>query len=222
MPRAFPLLVGLFLVACAADPRVETVSFPTADGGTVFADVYGSGDHGLVLAHGGRFTKESWAAQAPVFAEAGFRVVALDFRGRGRSTAGSAGPDGVQHDVFAAIRWLRETGATRVAAIGASFGGSATARALVEHPGALERVVFLANPVDEPERLTGRKLFLLARDDFRGEGVPRLPEIREDYERAPEPKELVLVDGSAHAQFLFDTDQGERVLAELLRFLTAP
>jgi hypothetical protein len=28
-----------------------------------------------------------------------------------------------------------------------------------------------------------------------------------------------VLEGSAHAQFLFDTDQGERVMREILRFL---
>ncbi len=60
----------------------ERVSFPTEDGGIVYADVYGTGDRGVVLAHGGRFNKESWATQAHALATAGFRVVAIDFRSR--------------------------------------------------------------------------------------------------------------------------------------------
>jgi hypothetical protein len=47
------------------------------------------------------------------------------------------------------------------------------------------------------------------------------PRIREQYEKAPEPKELIILDGSAHAQFLFQTDQGDRVMREILRFLSA-
>ena len=47
------------------------------------------------------------------------------------------------------------------------------------------------------------------------------PGIRQQYEKAPEPKKLIVVDGSAHAQFLFQTDQGERVMREILSFLTA-
>jgi len=43
---------------------IEHVSFPTADGGLIYADVYGKGDRGVVLALGGRFTKESWRPQA--------------------------------------------------------------------------------------------------------------------------------------------------------------
>jgi hypothetical protein len=35
------------------------------------------------------------------------------------------------------------------------------------------------------------------------------------------PKELMVPDGSAHAQFLFTSDQAERVMKEILRFLSA-
>lgn len=63
----------------------KTVSFPTEDGGVVFADLYGKGDRGVILAHGGQFNKESWAKQAQELVEAGFRVLAIDFRGYGKS-----------------------------------------------------------------------------------------------------------------------------------------
>jgi hypothetical protein len=50
---------------------------------------------------------------------------------------------------------------------------------------------------------------------------PRLPRIRVWFDEAPQPKELIVLDGSAHAQFLFQTDQAERVMKEVLRFLSA-
>jgi hypothetical protein len=34
----------------------------------IYADVYGQGDRGVVLAHGGRFNKESWEQQARTLA----------------------------------------------------------------------------------------------------------------------------------------------------------
>ncbi len=142
------------------------VSFPTRDGGVVHADVYGEDERAVVLAHGGRFNKESWSAQAQTLVGAGFRVIAIDFRGRGQSRGGpgSRSPDdGVHFDVLAAT-------------------------------------------VDDPEQLTGRKLFILTREDVSGGGVPRLPEIREQCDHAPDPKELVILEGSAHAQFVFEID----------------
>lgn len=205
----------------------QGVSFPTEDGGIVYADVYGAGDRGVVLAHGGQFTKESWAEQAPALARAGFRAVAVDFRGRGQSRGGSATADddgGVQFDVLAAVRYLRETGASTVSVVGASFGGGAAALAAVAaEPGEIDRLVLLAHsPIDEPERMQGRKLFITTRDDRSGRGVLRLPAIQAQYERAPGPKEIVILEGSAHAQHIFKTDQGDRLLREILRFLSAP
>lgn len=210
----------------AAPP--EQVSFTTQDGGLIYANRYGEGDRGVVLAHGGRFNKESWDKQARVLAQAGFRVLAIDFRGRGQSRGGSQTrpqDDGVRFDVLAAIRYLHKNGARTVSVIGASFGGGAAAEASIEAgPGEIDRLVLLAHsPIDKPEQMKGRKLFILSRDDFSGDNRrPRLPKIRDQYERAPGPKELVLLEGSAHAQFIFETEQGERLMSEILQFLSKP
>jgi hypothetical protein len=59
-----------------------------------------------------------------------------------------------------------------------------------------------------------------ARDDSNEDG-PRLHSIQEQYEKAPEPKELIILDGTAYAQAVFQTDQGARVMREILRFLSA-
>lgn len=64
------------------------VSFPTQDGWTIYADLYRTADRGVVLVHGGRFTKESWEKQAQELAKGGFRVLAIDLRGYGMSKDG--------------------------------------------------------------------------------------------------------------------------------------
>ena len=66
--------------------KIQHLSFATEDSGLIYADLYGEGDQGVVLAHGGRFTKESWQPQAQQLARAGFHVLAFDFRGFGKST----------------------------------------------------------------------------------------------------------------------------------------
>jgi pimeloyl-ACP methyl ester carboxylesterase len=181
------------------DPK--DVSFPAPDGGTVFAHLYGGGDRAVVLAHGVRFNKESWKDQASQLATAGFRVLAIDFRGYGKSVAGPnscPGFDDLYHDVLAAVRYARETGAQTVSVVGGSMGGFASANAVVNaQPGEIDRLVLLANPpIAAPQRLTGPKLFLTTVGDSLS------PQIREQYQRAPEPKELVVLPGSAHAQTL--------------------
>lgn len=158
-------------------------------------------------------------------AAAGFRVLAIDFRGYGQSRGpGDSVPMSapLHLDVLAAVRYLRKTGAKTVSVVGASMGGGAAGDASIEsEPGEIYRLVFLGSAPNGPaEKLKAPSLFIVARDDANADG-PRLPGIRAQYERAPEPKELIIVDGSAHAQFLFQTDQGEKVMREILRFLSA-
>jgi pimeloyl-ACP methyl ester carboxylesterase len=223
VPKLIPVMVALLLSGNAAAQK--TVSFPTEDQGVVYADVYGEGDRGVVLAHGGRFNKESWEKQARTLAAAKFRVLALDFRGYGKSQGpGQSDPMSapLQLDVLAAVRYLRKTGAKSVSVVGGSMGGGAAGDAsIASRPGEIDRLVLLgAAPNGPADKLNSSTLFIVARDDASGDG-PRLPGIREQYQKAPEPKELIILEGSAHAQFLFQTDQGDRVMREILRFLSA-
>jgi pimeloyl-ACP methyl ester carboxylesterase len=215
--------LALVLTTLAA---VQTISFPTEDGGRVCADLYGQGPHGVVLAHGGRFNKESWREQAQVLASDGFQVLAIDFRGFGCSTGpGQADFDHApfEKDVIAAVRYLKGHGAKSVSVVGGSFGGAAAGDASIQSsPGEIDRIVFLgAAPNLSADKLKSRSLFIVAREDRNDSGA-RLPGIRAQYEMAPQPKELIVLDGSAHAQFLFQTNQNTRVMQEVVRFLSAP
>jgi len=217
-----PLALAFATVAAAQ----QSASFATDDGGTVCADLYGQGSRGVVLAHGGRFNKESWHDQALALVPAGFRVLAIDFRGYGCSKGpGQENFDGApfEKDVLAAVRYLKAHGAKTVSVVGGSFGGAAAGDASIKSArGEIDRIVFLGAAPNLPaDGLKSRSLFIVARDDSNGSG-PRLPGIRAQYEKAPQPKELIVLDGSAHAQFLFQTDQGARVMREIVRFLSAP
>jgi pimeloyl-ACP methyl ester carboxylesterase len=201
------------------------VSFATEDGGVVYADVYGAGARAVLLAHGGRFTKESWAKQAPVLVNAGFEVMAIDFRGRGKSNGPGgmeASDEQLEMDLMAAVRYLHAQGAKTVSIVGGSMGGAAAGDAsIVSRPGEIDRIVMLGAAPNLPaEKLKSPALFIVARDDTSASG-PRTPWILKQYDKAPEPKKLVVLEGSAHAQYLFDTDQGERVMREMLAWLAA-
>lgn len=207
-------------------PAQESVSFPTEDKGTVCADLYGRSERAVLLAHGGRFTKESWRAQARVLSSKGFEVLAIDFRGFGCSSGpGQKDFDTApfDKDVLAGVSYLKAHGAKAVSVVGGSFGGAAAGDASINSaPGVIERVVFLGAAPNLPsEKLKSRTLFIVARDDRSGDGL-RLPGIQKQYQQAPEPKKLIVLSGSAHAQFLFQTDQGDRVMQEILEFLSAP
>lgn len=217
------VLLALFVGAHAVLAQ-STVSFPTADGGVVFADLYGAGPKAVVLAHGGRFDKESWAPQAHELIGAGYKVLAIDFRGYGRSH-GPGDKDvlsaPLQLDVLAAVRYLHNQGAKSVSIVGGSMGGAAAADAsIAAQPGEVDRLVLLGAAPDGPaDELKSPTLFIVARDDASADGL-RLPRIRAQYDKAPPPKRLIVLEGSAHAQFLFETDQGPRVMREILEWLS--
>lgn len=200
------------------------VSFPTQDGGRVVANLYGSGESGVVLAHGGRFNKESWDVQARELVKAGYRVLAIDFRGYGQSKGPSdsepmSAP--LYFDVLAAVRYLREAGTKRVAVIGGSLGAAAGADAVIEAaPGEMTCLIELGGAGGNllPERLKGPKLFIVTREDKSGDGL-RLPGFQKQYEKVPNPKRMLILEGSAHAQFMFQTELKDRVMRRILQFL---
>lgn len=118
--------------------------------------------------------------------------------------------------MLAAAEYLRGRGAKSIAVTGASMGGGASANAVVKGTqGAIDRLILLAPvPIENPERINVPKLYVTAQGD------PIAGQVREQYGRAQEPKELLLLEGEAHAQFLFTTNQSERLMKEMLRFLS--
>lgn len=202
----------------------QSVSFKAEDGWVIHGAVYGTSERAVVLIHGGRFTKESWAPQAQQLVKAGFRVLAIDLRGYGMSTDGPSSLNtgfGSPLDALAAVKFLRERGAKTISIVGASMGADAAAGAsIASKAGDIDRLVLLAGSGDQPGgQLKGRKLFIVTRNDANADG-PRLPKIRAQYEQAPQFKELLILDGDAHAQFIFATEQGDRLMRAILRFLS--
>ncbi|MGA2538008.1 MAG: alpha/beta fold hydrolase, partial [Terracidiphilus sp.] len=169
--RILPFALALTIVA----PAQQAVSFATDDGGQVCADLYGQGSNAVVLAHGGRFNKESWREQALSLTSAGFRVLAIDFRGFGCSKGPGQGDfDSApfEKDVLAAVRYLRAHGAKTVSVVGGSFGGAAAGDASIKSaPGEIDRIVFLGSaPNLLADGLKSRALFIVAREDSSGSG----------------------------------------------------
>ena len=193
----------------------EEVSFTTADGGTVVANLYGDGQHAVLLAHGAVFDKESWNELAQDLLADGYRVLAIDFRGYGQSTPGRAG-NALYQDVLAGIRYLHSEEAERVSVIGASMGGGAVAQAaVVVAPDEIDKLILLAGvPIATPERMQGNKLFIVSRGDSLRDAV------EDQFERAGEPKELTVLAGSQHAQHIFSSRRsGEELTAVIMSWL---
>jgi pimeloyl-ACP methyl ester carboxylesterase len=191
------------------------VSFPTADGGKIVANLYGEGSHAVILAHGAVFNKESWHGLATTLSKEGYTVLALDFRGYGKSVPGSQ-LQALYLDVLAAINYLRDTGVKIISLIGGSMGGGAVAKAALEaKEREIDSVILLSPvPIPNPERMeAGRFLFIASQDE------PLLAKIKEEFERAPQPKELKLLEGNAHAQHIFKTNQADELTKIIVDYL---
>lgn len=180
-----------------------------------YGNLYGAGQHAVLLAHGAVFDKESWDELAQAFSAAGYQALAIGFRGYGKSTAGRSG-NALYQDVLAGIRYLHSAGSEQVSVIGASMGGGAVAQvAVVVEPGEIDKLILLASvPIATPERIQGDKLFIVSRGDSLRDAVEG------QFERAGEPKELTVLTGSEHAQHIFRSRRrGEELTAAIIEWL---
>jgi len=200
---AAPLLALLMavLIGCGGD------SAPQADApadGDASGDVrWGDGSYGVVLAHGAAFDAASWQEQAVAIAEQGASVVAVEDLG--------------EESLLAAVETLRDEGIDRVALVGGSAGADAILSLSSQQPDLADQLILLS-PNSVVEGLGDQpKLFVASAQ----ESVADVS--RELATASPGDDNVALIlPGSAHAQNIFDTDQGPRVLSEILTRLAAP
>jgi len=103
----------------------------TKDGVEIFYKDWGSGTP-IVFSHGWPLSSDDWDAQMMFFLQHGFRVIAHDRRGHGRSTQVATGHD-MDHyadDLAALVQHLDLKGAIHV---GHSTGGGEVVRYLARH-----------------------------------------------------------------------------------------
>ena len=123
------------------------------------------------------------------------------------------------HSIAGAVHYLRQNGAKTVAVMVVVSVAVPRHTIIGSQPGEINCLILLAGEGNgSAERIQAPLLEIVARDDA-SEDWPRLPHIGAWFDKAPQPKELIVLDGSAHAQFLFQSDQAERVMREVLRFL---
>lgn len=100
----------------------------------------------VVLIHGWPLSAESWKAQVPVLKHAGYRVVAYDRRGFGRSEKPA---DGYEYDTLAddLASVIDDLGLQDVTLVGFSMGGGEVARYIARHGEQRLRSVVFASAV---------------------------------------------------------------------------
>jgi len=221
------VLVG---VACASEVVAQSparrVVAQTLDSGRVVADHLGSGNRGVVLVHGGRYTRRHWGSLPLHLASDGAQVLAIDLRGYGESRRNRLADIGQPEealDVQAAVRWLGERGTRDVTVIGASLGGGAAASAALEPQRAAETIdalVLLApTRLVSAERIRARLLVVIGATDTTASGALRFTGRWEDFRRGAGPREMCTVDSGAHGPELLLRGDSAQVMGVIRRFL---
>lgn len=203
------LLAALVLGACGSfgsDGNADAASGGSdGAGGGTRGDVggndalrWGDGDHGVVLAHGAAFDAASWAEQATAIAEQGNTVVAVE----------DISPDAIGRTVKAL---QDEGGIEQVALVGGSAGADAILQLAADQQDLPDQLILLS-PNSLVDGLgTEPKLFIASEDEPVADISPELADAGPG-----EDNRAVLLPGSAHAQNIFDTDQGDKVLQMIL------
>ena len=176
---------------------------------TLSATLHGSlpARRAAILVHGSNWDASGWAAVAPAFVARGVPALAIDLRGKGRSTGRTADyvpgrPWSPVVDVAAAKAFIREQGAREIALVGASLGGHAVIASSFERDN--ECLVSISAPVapvpDElSRRVHGRKLYVCAQEDADG----AFPNVLASFAALAEPKQLAVFGGSGHSRRMF-------------------
>lgn len=179
------------------DPAFQIETFRTSDDGLIEGALY-SGPHEsvVILCHGQVFDKESWSELALNFQKAGIDAFAIDFRGYGNSRGPT--PGALDLDVLGAVEHLAGRGYDSIGVLGGSMGGRAVLEALARPSAAgVDRVAILAATGPGITSETIDKLFVVSRRD------PLYNGVIETFEGSQDPKELKVIEGSAHAQHIF-------------------
>ena len=223
-------ILGLILAACG-DGKEEThptpsggvsqaVSFQTADGVTIRGHLFGDGEKLVILCHMRPTDQTSWYGFADELAKAGYSALTFDFRGYGESE-GSKELSKIDRDVEAAIETMRDKGYGSIYLVGASMGG--TASLIVAARQEVAGVVAISAPANfeglDAEAVVGqiseRKLFIASEGD-----TSAATSLERLFERAPEPKEEKVFEGSEHGTYLLEGEHAAELKAAIRAFLS--
>jgi uncharacterized protein len=203
-------------------PELHTVTFNTADGATISGELYGSGKTAAIFSMMGN-CKPGWREFAQLTAAQGFLTLTYLWRGCRASSVDEILIQKFLDDTRAAITFVREQGAEKIILVGASLGGSASAKLAVESqasgiiilasPPAISQWNFEIQPADLNTDIP--KLFMTAEND---KTVPAHA-TRELYDLAAEPKQWQTYPGSEHGTDLFEGENRTELQQRILDFI---
>lgn len=163
--------------------------------------LWASGERSVLLLHGAAYDAASWEAEARALASQGFTVLAIE------ELSPDAARDGMGY-------LLDACGASGVTVIGASAGGGPALEVLADEPAGISGLILLSATGDVSALGEYPKLFVASE----GEGLTERLTAMAD-ESPGDRNETLILPGSAHAQAIFESDQGDVLVDAILTFL---
>ena len=201
------LAVAMFVAGCGSsgdsaggEPESDT-SGSWVGVGDSWAIVWGEGDRGVVLSHGAAYDAASWESQGQALEENGLVALAVEDISPG--------------SLRLAIDYLKkEYDVESVALIGASAGTGPVLEVAEEDPEEVGQIMLLSGTGDVSGLGEYPKLFVAS------EGEEISGRVRRMAEEAPgDRNEALILPGSAHAQAIFRTEEGDRLMQTILERL---
>lgn len=228
MRRFLALAVLLSLLACQSPsgqvPASQAGTLETADGISIaYSYLPGSSGKGVILLHMLGRSKEDYAYLAQQLNNAGLAVIAIDFRGHGKSAGDMTKFSDADYqkfvlDVKAAKQFLAQQGVGSVGIVGASIGANAALNYAANDPDV--KALVLLSPgmnyhgvdiAESAKRYPGYTLLVAAADDdYSANTVRKLMDIM----HAKSQKMYTV--GSGHGTGLFKKTNAEHVAADWL------
>ena len=211
--RKFLKIVGLLLAAAATvagcgvsggsageEPESD-ISGSWVGMGDTWAITWGEGDRGVILAHGAAYDAASWEAQGQALEENGLVALAIEDISLG--------------SLRFAVDYLKEEyDVESVALVGASAGAGPVLQVAEEDPEEISQIILLSGIGEVSGLGEYPKLFVAS------EGEEVSERVRQMAEEAPgDRNEALILPGSAHAQAIFRTEEGDQLMQTILERL---
>jgi pimeloyl-ACP methyl ester carboxylesterase len=125
-------------------PHAENSHFVQVDGARVHFQEFGDASNPtIIFIHGYTASLYVWKTVAPMFADAGFHVVALDLLGFGYSDKPSWFDYAISSQARMVARFMNRLGIGRATIVGSSYGGAVAATVALDYPERVGKLVLV-------------------------------------------------------------------------------
>ncbi|WP_162651301.1 hypothetical protein [Lentilitoribacter sp. Alg239-R112] len=202
MRYSFFAVCALAALLCAPAAAFEKIDLTIRDVMTRSALLFAAeGTKAAILVHQSGKDAASWGRFAEQLQTSGIETLALE------SVA--------TEDIDAGIDFLTAKGKSQFVLVGASIGGGAAQNVFGKRDAdGITHLILLGTVRGDTARAVGvKKLFIVTENDFFSQ------QTHTSFQKASEPKKLVIFPGNAHAQDMFEQDYGDDLTATIREFI---